>query len=453
MKIFFIQADQKGQAERVFPIGICYVATAAEAHGHKVEAFDPNVEKDAAASLEKRLKTFDPDLIGVSLRNIDSQHTRKLVFYLEFLRPQIDLIKRIAPGKRMVIGGSGFSIFAKDIMEMFPEFDYGVYLEAEETFPELLKNLNHPENVRGIFYRKGGRVFFTEKREMPDFGSLPSPKRDYFPVDRYMIHGKASMGVQAKRGCVLDCAYCTYPFLNGRTIRSRDHVKVVDEIQEIQDRWHFDKFMFVDSVFNIPLGHAEDICREMIRRGLHIKWFAYFNEKHISEDFIRLAYNAGCENFLFSPDGYSETTLKSLGKTVSVEDINNAFRIIRKVKGARIGVSFFRTPPGQDLWTFFRILMLYLRAKAALGKRLIGFGLVPIRIEPYTKILKIAISENACDKNTDLVRPVFYQYRPAMYIETVLSGLVRTRNIAQMIMGFGRKRPHEAAIHAEERSV
>lgn len=428
MRIFFIQSDQEGQAELVFPLGIAYVATMAEARGHEVAVFDPNVESDVGASLEKKLTDFKPDLIGISLRNVDSQHTRKLVFYLEFLRPQINLIKRIMPHTKMVIGGSGFSIFAEKIMEMFPELDYGVYLEAEESFPELLDHLDHPELVKGVFYRKEGKVFFTGERPMPDFGNLPAPKRDFFAAEHYRIKGRAVMGVQAKRGCPLNCAYCTYPFLNGKFIRMRDPIKVVDEIQELQDRWQVDKFMFVDAIFNIPLEHAEKICEEMVRRNLHIKWFAYFNERYITEEFVRLAIKAGCETFLFSPDGYSTATLQSLGKCISVQDIDNVFRIMRKVKGAKVGVSFFRTPPGQNLWTFMRILLLFVRAKIALGKRLVGFGLVPIRIEPGTKILEIAISENVCKKDQDLVEPVFYQYKPAQYVETILSILVKTRN-------------------------
>lgn len=437
MKIFFIQADQRGQVDLVFPIGISYIATIAQMRGHEVEVFDPNVESDQEETLRQRLIAFDPDIVAISLRNIDSQITRKLVFYLQFLRPQIDLIKSIVPNKRMVIGGSGFSLFAERIMAIYPELDYGVYLEAEESFPELLENLDHPERVKGIFYRSGTEVFFTGKRQMPDFSNLPCPKRDFFKMERYLIKGKSSMGVQAKRGCALKCAYCTYPFLNGRVIRIRNPVDVVDEIQELQDRWGFDKFMFIDAVFNIPLDHAEAICREMIKRGLHIKWFAYFNEKTITEAFIRLAMQAGCDTFLFSPDGFSEATLKSLGKEISVKDINKVFRIIRRTKDARIGVSFFRTPPGQNLLTFIRILILFVKAKVTLGKRLVGFGLVPIRIEPDTKILEIAIAENICTQETDLVEPVFYQYRPARYIESILTVLVKMRNVTNRILGKG----------------
>lgn len=106
---------------------------------------------------------------------------------------------------------------------------------------------------------------------------------------------------------------------------------------------------------------------------------------------------------------------------------------MRKVKGARLGVSFFKTPPGQDLWTFARILLLYLKAKLTLGNRLVSFGLVPIRIEPDTGILKIAIDEGICKKDGSLLNPVFYQYRPAGYIETIMSGLVKIRNLIKMV--------------------
>ena len=57
MKIFLVQADQKGQAELVFPLGLCYVGSVLDANAHEVEVFDPNAVSDADSVLKLITRT------------------------------------------------------------------------------------------------------------------------------------------------------------------------------------------------------------------------------------------------------------------------------------------------------------------------------------------------------------------------------------------------------------
>ena len=56
-------------------------------------------------------------------------------------------------------------------------------------------------------------------------------------------------------------------FLNGKEYRLRAPKRVVDDIELLLKENGIDTFTFVDSVFNIPLTHAEDICNEIIKRA------------------------------------------------------------------------------------------------------------------------------------------------------------------------------------------
>jgi radical SAM superfamily enzyme YgiQ (UPF0313 family) len=135
-------------------------------------------------------------------------------------------------------------------MRRHPELDYGVFLEGDESAPELLQHLDCPEEVPGVFYRRGGQVRFSGSRCPPDVKSLLTPRRDF--VDCASYPERRSIGIQSKRGGVLRCAYCSYPFLNGTEIRLREVRSVVDELEVLQREANVREVMFVDNVFNIP---------------------------------------------------------------------------------------------------------------------------------------------------------------------------------------------------------
>ena len=120
----------------------------------------------------------------------------------------------------MAVGGAGFSMFAKEIMERHQRLDFGLVLEAEESLPELLHNLEQPEQVAGIYFRTADEVRYTGDRLLPVFPSAPYPRRDFLDLQPY-LQIPFSMGVRTKRGCALKCAYCNYPFLNGQRFRLR----------------------------------------------------------------------------------------------------------------------------------------------------------------------------------------------------------------------------------------
>jgi radical SAM superfamily enzyme YgiQ (UPF0313 family) len=345
----------------------------------------------------------------------------------------IKQIKEHAVKPKVIIGGPGFSLFPEQIMNRIPEIDMGIFLEAEESFPEILEHLDNPGSVPGIFYRKDGKVLFSGRRNGPDLSLIPLPRRDM--VDLGFYQGPDAMGVQSKRGCVFHCAYCTYQYLSGGKMRLFPPAKVVDEIEKLANEYHVDKIFFADSIFNVPLSHAESICREIIKRNIKIKWAAYFDMKHINEDFARLAVEAGCALFDFSPDGYADKVLSILHKDLTRKDIENCLDVCRKVPGFSFRLNFFLDPPGQDLLSFIRLGVFLIRTKLIFGNRMKGFGLTRIRIEPHTEIEQIALREGVIDKNTDLLAPVLYSNPSAAHIRFLYDSLRAIKNIVRPSAG------------------
>ncbi len=402
MKILLVQAflGRFEEGGAVYPLGLSYIAAALKEHD--VQIFDPNTSESPYDELKERIASFHPDVVGISLRNIDTTQVRDPFYYFKTLQPTVRLIKVSNPSIKIIIGGAGFSMFARKIMERVPEIDFGVYLEGDETIPELISKLDGPEDVKGIFLRKGSTVVFTGQRPFPDLARLPMPRRDLVDIRKYDHPVYTNIGIQTKRGCPLRCAYCSYPFLNGRKVRTRPVEQIVDEIEYLVRDLNIKRFMFTDSVFNMPEQHAENICREIIRRGLKVQWSAWLNVKGLSEHMLKLALDAGCTNFSFSPDAASNPSLRAMGKDFTEEDIFTVIRMFKKTPGVRVEFNFFCTPPAQDFIGVLKVIRLFLIVNLSfMGRGAVN--LIWVRIEPDTAIHDAAIREGIINEATELL--------------------------------------------------
>jgi anaerobic magnesium-protoporphyrin IX monomethyl ester cyclase len=406
MKILLVQQELGRRIIKypLFPIGLTYIATALK--DHEVKIFDPGVYDypECFEELKSEVRNFRPDIAGLSIRNIDTTQRKDPFVYFKTVRTTIQTIKDIDANIKIIAGGTGFSIFAQQIMERVPSIDYGVYLEGDESAPELLRNLDMPEAVSGIYYRKNGQVSFTGPRPAPDFGKLPMPRRDSHLIDikKYMGHLHNIIGVQSKRGCVYKCSYCGYPFLNKNAVRHRSPKDVVDEIEFLVTNYDLKTFTFVDSIFNIPEKHAIDICNEIIRRKLVVEWGAWCSMKNFSEKFMLLLKEAGCRHLGFSPDAVTDKGLSALCKGITSKDIDSTLNVARKVKGVAVGFNLFACYPGQDFRGFLRTIKLFFMIPILLPGRG-GCDIGWIRLEPHTPLFNTALEEGFLDTRADML--------------------------------------------------
>ena len=202
---------------------------------------------------------------------------------------------------------------------------------------------------------------------------------------------------------------------------------VVSEIEQLVGRSNVQTFSFVDQVFNIPKAHGEAICKEMIRRNLAVKWTAWFNEKHLNEDFLEIVKRAGCAYLSFSPDSASDKILRNLRKNLTFQDLSESLRLSKKM-GMKAEYSFMLNAPGERLNTFLRTFIFIVKARLVLGRDFILHNILmitPIRIYPHTEIQKLAVNEGIIDEHSDLIEPVFYNPSPLKYLVNILSFCLR----------------------------
>jgi len=422
VKVLLVQSYLGGNEPLVYPLGLACLASALG--GHDVTVFDMNTSSLPFDGLREIITSGTPDLIGISLRNIDSTNKRNVVFYYQYLRETIDVVRACTAAK-IVIGGSGFTMFAREIMENEQRIDYGIAREGEDVFPKLLDDLSSPENVPSVYFRSNGSVVFTGPGKQVDLNAVSLPDRRLFPIGVYRAVPEA-VGIETKRGCALGCVYCIYGFLNGKNLRLREPKKIVDEIEHLVNVHGLQRFTFVDSVFNLPRNHAEAICREIIDRGLKTTWSAWFNENGLTKAFVELARDAGCRNVILSPDGFSDRVLRDLGKNITKKHILASYDVLKDIEGYEISYNFFKNPPGQSLRDFFSLLRFTLKAKRELRRR-VHFEFNSMRIEPNTKLYDIACSEGSIVEGDNLLYPKYYSHKRTAFIEKIFNLMLKVR--------------------------
>lgn len=417
MKILFIQAlSMEGiDVERVYPIGIVVLASQVEREtSHQLQLFDMNMAIDPYGDLRLQLDTHQPDVVCLSLRNIDPLGNKTSSLIPSFA-VSLAFIKRYAANTKILVGGTGFSLFPERLMRDYPEIDFGVTGEAEKIIVPLLENLNDPPHLPGLCYRENEAVVIVPPVGDYDMLDYQMPNRDLLDPRPYLTVNKyvESIGVETKRGCCFSCGYCSYPLLQGSKMRCRSAEAVVDEIQFLYETYGVTRIHFTDSVVNIPVDHLDTICTEIIRRGLKINWSGFFRENLLTAQNVALYTQSGCECFSLSPDGLSQTALDAMDKHMTVQDILDTAQVLAN-SGVVTVYHFLVNTPGDTAATqqqakdLIDAIYEIHHASKTLGTIVLN----NIRILPGTKVEQQALANGVITPETDLLYPTYYNPVP-----------------------------------------
>ena len=413
MRVLLINSNLKDDILAAPPIGLCYVASAAEVAGHEVRVLDLCFKRRIGQELEKAIIGFSPQVIGVSLRNLDNANMLRPIFYLPSARQIVQEIRKLT-AVPLVLGGSGASLDPQGVLE-FLQGDYLIVADGEKSFVELLNALSRgesPADIPGVGMRRQGRFHLTP----PQLTSFPSgnPRlAKWVDLTSYEKMG-ASYTVQTKRGCRMRCIYCTYnQVLEGNHLRLRSPSEVVDEIEEAFYQFNPEAFEFVDSVFNDPLGHCQEILEEIIRRP----WKARFttmgvSPKNLDCQFLQLMQRAGFTSFMISPESASETMLTNYQKGFGLEDLRRAAEAINQFSFPVLWY-FLVGGPGETARTLQETLEFidqYLVREKGPPYNLANIFL-GVRIYPGTKLWHLALEEGLIHDQSNPLRPLWYLSR------------------------------------------
>lgn len=212
--------------------------------------------KDPVMNIVTDLYSKKPNVIGFSCYIWNIEETIKV----------ISMIKKIDPSITIVVGGPEVSYDVEQWMNRVTDIDYIIIGEGEETFRQLLLELDNNEpnisEVSGIAYRINEKIMVNSQRNKLDLRELPSPYR--FEEDRPYL-GKRVTYIETSRGCPFSCQFCLSSIEVG--VRYFDREKIKDDIRYLMK--HGAKTIkFVDRTFNISRSYALEMFQFLIDEHL-----------------------------------------------------------------------------------------------------------------------------------------------------------------------------------------
>jgi len=211
--------------------------------------------KDPVLNIVTDLYQQKPKVIGFSCYIWNIEETIKVV----------NLLKKVDPSLVIVLGGPEVTYDTREWMERIPEVDFIVMGEGEQTFKQLLNEIqkNHNYNkVPGIAFRDNQQVVITPQMNKLDLKELPSPYR--FPEDIAHL-GKRVTYIETSRGCPFSCQFCLSSIEVG--VRYFDREKIKDDIRYLMANGA-KTIKFVDRTFNISRSYAMEMFRFLIDEHL-----------------------------------------------------------------------------------------------------------------------------------------------------------------------------------------
>lgn len=413
-KVFLINTNTEKAPYPVPPLGLCLIASNLEDH-YSVKIYDGVF--DEGRNLVSELLAFNPDYIGFSIRNIDDIVADRQVFYvnkiiLDFIEP----VKKVT-SVPIIIGGSGFSIFPEELME-WTNADYGITGESEVSFPHLLNCLDKGEDTTSI----PGIISKISKSpgNSVQYLTRDVTKLKFSEIDRHIDFSpykqRGAYSIQTKRGCSHGCIYCTYPVLEGVRFRRRYPVEIADEIEEAHKRLGEIMFEFVDSTFNDPAGHAEAICKEIIKRKIKIRLRTMgINPRHTSEKLFNLMREAGFTQIDATPDSASPKVLEKLDKGFKLEDIEKMALLIRRFDLPTMWFFLFGGP-GEDEQTFKETMDFI---DKYVNPDDLVYMTAGLRIYPKTPLYTIAVEEGKILPGQSVFYPSVFYFSETMQKPTI----------------------------------
>jgi radical SAM superfamily enzyme YgiQ (UPF0313 family) len=398
MRVLLISANTEKINMPTLPLGLASVATTTRKAGHDVAMADLMVEKDMRSVLKEAIEGFRPEIIGISVRNIDDQNMENPRFLLDPVKEIVSGCQSLSEAT-IVLGGAGYSIFPESALS-FLGADMGIQGEGEVVFPDLIERLERGASLSGLpgLYLPGHGLqckrMFAKNLDtllLPDTDllSLPSQKEELW------------MPVQTRRGCPLNCSYCSTGTIEGRVLRRHSPEAIVQWIA----RWReagVHQFYFVDNTFNLPPSHAKEICRKLIDHGLNTRWWSILYPKHVDKELVGLMARAGCEQVSMGFESGSERILKNMNKRFTLKEVRQISEMLSEHGIRRMGFLLLGSP-GETRGSVEESLVFADSLKLDTLKITTG-----VRIYPHTSLAKKAIDDGVISSHDDLLLPRFY---------------------------------------------
>jgi radical SAM superfamily enzyme YgiQ (UPF0313 family) len=290
-------------------------ASGHEEYLRRLNDFNDNIWKE----VKKVISDYQPDIIGIS------SMTASFISGLNVSKISKEINSEII----IVFGGKHSTALPENTL-INSSIDFVVIGEGEETFKDLILNINSPNKVKGIAYKnQNGEILKTLPREyIADINKLPLPVFDSF-INSYWFEKHQNLEsykwkIVSARGCPFQCIYCA----SDNKIRYRSPQNVISEISFVKNKYGIKFFDFQDDSFSINRNRALELCSLLKKEK--ITWECNTRVDLIDDELVSNMKHSGCNTVWIGIETGSEKTLKMIKKNISMGIISQAITLFKK---------------------------------------------------------------------------------------------------------------------------
>ncbi|EPB8177955.1 B12-binding domain-containing radical SAM protein [Clostridium perfringens] len=269
------------------------------------------------------------------------------IWNMEFVNRLAELIKLVDPNIEILYGGPEVSYEGKEFLENH-EGEYVIVGEGEKTFREfVLYKLGEGkiEDIKGLNYKKDGKVFENPKRPEMDMNELVFPYTYEEDINNKIVYYEAS------RGCPFKCKYCLSSVMHG--VRFLDVERVKKELKYFMERG-LKLVKFVDRTFNCNREYTVELLKYLSEQDTETRFHFEVAADLLTEEQIEILNNAPKGRFQLEV-GVQTTNnevLHNINRYITYENIKEKVLKVAAGKNVMQHLDLIAGLPGEDLESF-----------------------------------------------------------------------------------------------------
>jgi len=238
-----------------------------------------------------------------------------------------------APRARVVVGGPHLDLYPRETLA-FPEIDFGLIGEGDETLPALataLESDGDPLAVPGVIGRRDGEIVYGPPPSVVNLDAVPLPAWDLLPVERYraltVLHPFGTM--VSGRGCPYHCAFCSQRYAGARFHRMsparlvREWMYLVKEVK-VREIIHFDE------TFAMGEDYLAETAARVTAAGVAVPNSARARCDTLSAGVVRSLARTGTHTLHLGIEAGSDQALARMNKGIDVARVRQAVRLVKE---------------------------------------------------------------------------------------------------------------------------
>ena len=311
------------------PMGIECISTLLGEHGIEVMLADFLIEK--RGKLETYLKSFDPDIVGISSMCTDVENTLRIARETKKHNKSIQVF----------VGGAQASSFPESFFSDNIDFIFKATTRSNiKQFIDVVSSGDYETLIEGVFSSALGYIdsgeFCTNDYIVPD-RDISSRYRNKY---RYVGYQPCAL-LHTAYGCRNQCTFCIRWRLEGSVLREAPIEDVVNQIESLSEQY----FFISDNDFLINENRLMEFCDLLEKRAVNKKFMCFGSVVSILEKphILQRLHANGLVAISVGFEAFDDSRLSEYEKPASVDENVKAIQIL-KANGIACWGSFIVHP-------------------------------------------------------------------------------------------------------------